>query len=353
MSIDEATLHWLKWPIAGNPAWLWISASALFLAVLAAFLLARRLIASGSKPRGDGTPAGPFSIVAAVLARTHVLFLASMAFLIGSLVVDLGDRALLLRRCLVVVALVQAGIWGTALLGAVLHRWRDSRAKDGTAVTALAAAETVGRIALWVLVFVLALDNLGVKVTALMAGLGIGGIAIALAAQSVLGDLFASFSILLDRPFEVGDFVVVGELQGTIENIGIKSTRIRSLSGEQIVISNADLLASRIRNFRRMSERRVAFGFSVDYRTPPEKIAAIPAILREIVEAEGKPRVRFDRAHLQKLGDFGLVFEVAYFVTEPDYNCYMDIQQAINLAIHRNFAGMEIVFASPQGLVRT
>ncbi len=172
----------------------------------------------------------------------------------------------------------------------------------------------MGKVVLWALVLLLALDNLGVDVTALVAGLGIGGIAVALALQNVLGDLFASLSIALDKPFVIGDFIVVDTLSGNIEHVGLKTTRIRSLSGEQIVISNTDLLHTRIRNFKRMQERRILFSIGVEYQTPAEKLEKIPGWLQDIVSSV--PLARFDRAHFKSFGDFALLFEIVYYVGE-------------------------------------
>jgi small-conductance mechanosensitive channel len=201
----------------------------------------------------------------------------------------------------------------------------------------------VARFAIWTMMVLLTLANLGVDVTAMVAGLGIGGVAIALAAQNILGDLFASASIVLDKPFVLGDFIAVGEDMGTVEHIGLKTTRVRSLSGEQLVFANSDLLKSRIRNFKRMNERRAVFTVGVAYSTPADKVAAIPAILREAVQSQ--PSARCDRAHFTRYSDLALVFEVVYYVSSADYNLYMDIQQAINLTILRRFAEEQIGFA--------
>ncbi|MBZ0254689.1 mechanosensitive ion channel family protein, partial [bacterium] len=179
----------------------------------------------------------------------------------------------------------------------------------------------------------------------LVTGLGIGGIAIALAVQKVLGDLFASLSIVLDKPFVNGDFVIFDTVLGSIEHIGIKSTRIRSLTGEQIVCSNSDLLNTRIRNFKRMHERRVVFALGVTYQTPADKLEKIPGYIREIIES--KDTVRFDRSHFKSYGDFSLNYEIVYYVLSPDYLVYMDIQQAINLEIYRKFEQEGIEFAYP------
>ncbi|MGE3526922.1 MAG: mechanosensitive ion channel family protein, partial [Gemmatimonadales bacterium] len=177
------------------------------------------------------------------------------------------------------------------------------------------------------------------------AGLGVGGVAVALALQKILGDLFASLAIVLDKPFVLGDFIIVDDYLGSIENIGLKTTRVRSLSGEQLVFSNSDLLGSRIRNYGRMFERRVVFSIGVIYQTTKEQLQAIPGIIRTAIEAQDK--TRFDRSHFQKYGDFSLDFETVYYVKSPDYNIYMDIQQAINLQIFEEFGKRGIEFAYP------
>ncbi|MBW7957740.1 MAG: mechanosensitive ion channel family protein [Deltaproteobacteria bacterium] len=202
------------------------------------------------------------------------------------------------------------------------------------------------KVVVWGIGIVFLLDNLGFEISAVIAGLGIGGIAVALAAQSVLGDLFSYFSILMDRPFETGDFIVLGpDHLGTVEHIGIKTTRIRSLSGEQIILSNSDLTNSRIRNFKRMERRRILFKIGVTYQTPPEKLKAIPGVIRDIVN--GTDCAVFDRSHFSSYGDFSLNFETVYFVQSSDFNKYMDIHQAINLSIYEKFQEMGIEFAYP------
>jgi small-conductance mechanosensitive channel len=199
-------------------------------------------------------------------------------------------------------------------------------------------------IVIWVLGIIFVLDNLGQDVNALVAGLGIGGIAIALAAQNILGDLFNYFVIYFDRPFEVGDFIVVDDKSGTVEYLGIKTTRIRSISGEQIIIGNSNLTGSRIHNFKRLINRRILFTVNVDHRTPIEKMKAVPGILKAIVE-EQKP-VLFDRAHFATFGDWSLKYEVVYFVLDGDFNKYMDIQQNINLRIKEVFEANGIYIVS-------
>jgi len=200
-------------------------------------------------------------------------------------------------------------------------------------------------IVIWAIALVFLLDNLGVKISAAVAGLGIGGIAVALAAQAVLGDLFSYFVIFFDKPFEIGDFIVVGDKMGVVEYVGIKTTRIRALSGEQLVFSNTDLTNSRVHNFKKMEKRRVVFKLGVIYQTPAEKLKTIPEIVKDIIAKQ--TGAEFDRGHFASYGDFSLNFEFVYYVTGADYNKYMDIQQAINLSIFEIFEREKIEFAYP------
>ena len=198
---------------------------------------------------------------------------------------------------------------------------------------------------LWSVILLLALDNLGFNITTLVAGLGISGIAIALAVQNILGDLLASLSIVLDKPFVLGDLIIVDEHIGYVEHIGLKTTRVRSLYGEQLIFSNNDLLQSRIRNFKRMAERRVIFTIGVTYQTEVEKLEKIPGIIKEIIDKQDK--ARFDRAHFKTFADFSLNFEIVFWIIGSNYNLYMDILQSINLQIYRRFAEETIEFAYP------
>lgn len=202
---------------------------------------------------------------------------------------------------------------------------------------------------LWIIGAIFLLDNLGFNISAVVAGLGVSGIAVAIAAQGILGDLFNYFVIFFDHPFELGDFIIFNDKLGTVEKIGIKTTRIRALSGEQLVVSNSDLTGSRVHNYKRMQERRVVFTIGVTYQTPAEQLEGIPVLIREIIEANGE--ARFDRSHFRNYGDFALIFESVYYVLTPDYAKYMDIQQEINLAIYRAFEERGIEFAYPTSKV--
>jgi len=203
----------------------------------------------------------------------------------------------------------------------------------------------IARLFLWATVALIALDNLGVKVTGLITGLGVGGIAVALAAQELLKDFFASLSITFDRPFVLGDFVQIDGYLGSIEHIGAKTTRLRSLSGEQIVVPNSDIVGTRLRNFGRMLERRVVLTLDVTYQTPPEKVELAVRIAREAVER--REGLRLDRAHFSAFLESALRIETVYFVDTPNYTRHMDLQQEINLEILRRFAAEGIEFAYP------
>jgi len=203
----------------------------------------------------------------------------------------------------------------------------------------------VGKFLVFIVIMLLTLDNLGVKVVSLLAGLGIGGIAVALAAQKVLGDLFASVSIILDKPFEVDDLISLGTITGTVESIGVKTTRIRSITGEQIIISNSDLLESRVTNFKRMQERRITFGISVSNETAKENLQEIVAIIKGIIENQSD--ARFDRGHLKGFSASSVEYEFVFWVTRPEYIVYMNVQEKINLAILDAFAEKNISMAHP------
>ena len=225
-------------------------------------------------------------------------------------------------------------------------RWKNQQIEeDAGMATAVGVVSFLAKLGLWVVLALTALGTLGIQVAPFVASLGIGGVAVALALQNVLSDLLASMSIVLDKPFIVGDFISVGDLSGSVEYVGLKTTRVRSISGEQLVFSNSDLLASRIRNYGRMSERRVAFSIGVVYDTPSPVLAQIPQLIREAVES--RENARFDRSHLKSFGASSVDFETVYYMEVPDYAAYMDTQQAINLQIVNRFAEQGIEFAFP------
>ncbi len=325
----------------------WLGALLSALATPLVIGLLRRFAKKRVQALAQTTPTKVDDFLIESLQHTRRFFLFALALYFGTRPLALPNRlATFIDLFVISLTLLQVGIWGNNLITSwVRHYTRERVSQDAASATSIAAIGFMAKIVLWVVTLLVALDNLGVNITALVAGLGIGGIAVALAAQNILGDLFASLSIVIDKPFVLGDTIFVGEFVGTVEHIGLKTTRLRSISGEQLIITNSDLLRSRIRNFRRMSERRVVFTVGVVYQTPEDKLARIPQIIREYIEAQ--PLTRFDRAHFKGFGSFSLDFEAVYFVLSPDYLTYMDTQQAINLALLQSFAEEEIAFAYP------
>lgn len=292
------------------------------------------------------TNSGWAHYVGEIIGRTSRLLILLMAIQIGLYVIDLSPswEARVSHIWFLVLAL-QFGLWvdGAILLwarSALQNRNGHQRSQLTMTMISLMV-----RVALWTVVLLAVLSNLGVDITAFVASLGIGGIAVALAVQNVLSDLFASLSIGIDKPFEQGDFVVFGDIAGSIEYIGLKTTRIRSLSGEQVVCSNTKLLQQTIHNYKRMSERRVLFQFDISYRTPADQVGEIAPLVKQIVTS--LENTRFDRAHLLALESSALKFEVVYYVLSADYNQYMDIQQNINLALLKELDQRGIKFGMP------
>lgn len=337
----------LKLPLFQNSLSAWLVAATLTVALFLVMLTARRFIRRFHERLLKTERTELAEVPAEVLGRTTVLFFFVLSVFTGLRTLNMSEGT---ERVLVSVLTItlfwQAGVWISAAATAWLdRRRRTSTAADRAVVGSLGVIGFIVRVVIWAVVALLTLDNLGIDVTALVAGLGIGGIAVALAVQNILGDLFASLSITFDKPFLVGDFLIVDDFLGSVEYIGIKSTRLRSLGGEQIIISNANLLSSRVRNYGRMMERRVVFATSIAYETPPELLERIPEIIKTAIATPGN--TRFDRSHFAKHGTSSLDFETVYYVLSPDYNRYMDVQQAINLQMHREFARLGVKFAYP------
>jgi small-conductance mechanosensitive channel len=240
---------------------------------------------------------------------------------------------------------MQMASWAmTAVRFGIEAKRRRMGGHDTMLASSMSVIMFVAGLLIWGIASLLALENLGVAIGPLLAGVGIGGIAIALAVQTVLADLLASLSIALDKPFTLGDSLKIDDVVGTVEYIGVKSTRLRSVNGEQIIISNADLLKARLRNFGRLFERRSLFTLGVHYETPVEKLAAIPHLVREIIEAT--PDTRFERCNLLNYGATALEFETVFFVTKADYKVYVDAQQSINLRIIERLRALGVAFAA-------
>ncbi len=333
----------------GNTLLSWLMAVGI---LIVAFILLRAIVSTvGSQLAhlSGRTKTSWDDIVTVALTKTKPTLLLVVAVYAGASTLHLTPGVeKILRSATIIALLLQGGIWASWGIRRWISIHREGRPpEEAAAVMTMNVLGVAARFTLWSLIVLLSLDNVGINVTALVAGLGVGGVAVALAAQSILADLFASLAIVLDRPFVLGDFLIVGDYLGAVEDIGLKTTRIRSLSGEQVIFSNTDLLGSRIRNYGRMFERRVVFKIGVTYQTEREKLERIPEIIRDAILAQGEKRVRFDRSHLQSYGDFAIQFETVFYVLGADYNLYMDIQQAIYLIIHEKFEEEEIEFAYP------
>jgi len=340
-------LEFMNQTILGNTLMQWTFAITALLLGFILLRMAKRVVTNRLAALASMTDTQWDDIIVDAVKQTRTLFLLVLSIFLSSMFVQLPDRVhSIIKVTFVIFLLIQLGIWLTVItISMVEHYSKQTLAKNPAAATTMNAVGFISRIVIWSVIVLVALDTMGINVTTVVAGLGIGGVAVALAVQNILGDLFASLSIILDKPFVMGDFLIIDEHLGSVEYIGLKTTRIRSLSGEQLIFSNSDLLKSRIRNYGRMFERRVVFNIGVTYSTPRDKLKRIPEIIRDAINAQEK--TRFDRSHFMKYGDYALQFETVYYVKSPDYNVYMDIQQSIYFAIHEAFEREQINFAYP------
>lgn len=331
----------------GNTLRSWLLAAGVALVVFLVLRMALKLVVSRFSALAGRTSNYADDIVAGALGRTRTSFILFVSLYAGSRVLLLPpDLERALRLVGISLVLLQFAFWGNAAIATAIRSGVErTRDRDAATATSLNAIGFLARLVLYTILLLIGLANAGVEIGPALAGLGIGGIAVALAVQNILGDLFASLSIVLDKPFVLGDFIVVGDMSGTVERVGLKTTRLRSVSGEQLVVSNSDLLASRVRNYRRMYERRVMLKVGLVYGTPPDGLERAAAIIRSAIEAQEK--VRFDRSHFQGFGDSALNIEAVYYVTDPSYNLYMDTQQRINIEVYRRFAEEGLEFAFP------
>ena len=337
----------LGWSWQGNTLGAWLTALALFVATVFVLGLLRWVVVRRLSAVALRTATWVDDLLVDGTRRTKDWFIVivGLSVALKGVVMLHSGVAMILHGALVIGMMVQVAIWANGAVRFWVVHYRQNRGGDSSSVATVQGFAFLARIALGAMLIILTLDLLGVQVTTLVAGLGITGIAIALAVQSVLGDLFAALSIVLDKPFVIGDFIVVDSVEGNVEHVGLKTTRIRSIGGEQVIVSNADLLKSRIRNYRRLAERRVALTFKVAQDTDAAVAARLPAILREIVERQ-KP-IRFDRAHLSRIGDWSLQYEVVYIVLSPDFTTHMNIQQQINVDVLERLRSERMMLATP------
>ncbi|MDP3920322.1 MAG: mechanosensitive ion channel family protein [Candidatus Omnitrophota bacterium] len=334
----------------GNTLQAYLTSLIFFVAAVFGLIVIEKIILSNLKKLTEKTATHLDDVVFGILDKMIVplLYVGAFYFALKQLVLpEAIDKVV--TGFTVIVLIVQLSRMAIAIISR-LFEYIWSRSESGqTGLGVTKSVMTIVRVVVWGIAAVFALDNLGFNVSAVVAGLGIGGVAVALAAQNILGDLFNYFVIFFDKPFEDGDFIILGEYLGVIEHVGIKSTRIRSLGGEQIVISNSDLTSSRLRNYKRMERRRVLFKLGVIYQTSLEKIKRIPVIVKEVVASV--ENTAFDRAHFASFGDFSLNLEIVYYVLSGDYNLYMSVQQDINFRIKEAFEKEGIEFAYPTQLV--
>ena len=325
--------------------WLWALGAAIVLAFVFNFILKRFVRSFASFAEKTETELD--DLVSALLEKTSIMLIIIFSVYAATFFLDLTGQLKEFRKSVVVICLlVQVGFWGSGFIDYyVAKKLAGIDVGSGASITHIRSLGFLVKSVLWIVLVILTIDNLGFDPTTIIAGLGVGGIAVALALQNVLGDLIASLSIILDKPFEVGDFIVIDNMSGDVEHIGLKTTRLRSISGEQLVLSNNDLLQSRVKNYKRMDTRRILFSLGVVYETSYDNLVRIPVLIKEIIDA--KPKARFVRAHFRSYGDFALNYEIVYFVLTPLFDDYMDIQQNVNLKIFKKFSEEGIEFAYP------
>ena len=324
----------------------WLIAGIVAVAVWSALWIVRRLVASRYEKYAAAQNRMPIRLLAYLVGNTKQFFLLAIALDAAQTGLTLPDKIQhIISAVVLILILLQIGFWAGRAVHFYVQMKELERGADQVFAGSLDIINFVARMLIWSLLILVALDNFGVNITALLAGLGVGGVAVALALQNILGDLFASLSIALDKPFVVGDRLVIDTYIGNVEHIGIKTTRLRSETGEQIILSNADILKSRVRNFGRAQEQRALATIRVTYETPTDKLQAIPKLLESIVREQAN--VRFDRCHLKALGDSALHFELSYFVQQPSLNPLLDLQQAVNFRIIDEFRRLGVEFDYP------
>jgi small-conductance mechanosensitive channel len=330
----------------GNSLADWVIAGFVAVTVWAGLSLVRRLIASRYKRYAAAGHPTPVRLIFYLLGHTRQFLVLALALYGGQEDLSFPPHVQhLIDNAVLMLFLLQMGLWAGRALKFYLEIQEAERGPDRVFAGSLDIIKFVAHLLIWSLLILVALENLGVNITALLAGLGVGGVAVALALQNVLGDLFASLSIALDKPFVVGDTLTIDTFTGTVERIGIKTTRLRSDTGEQIVLSNADILKSRVRNFGRAPEQRALATLRVDYSTSGETLQSIPKLLERIVREQAN--ARFERCHLKTITESCLLFELSYFVQNPKLNSLLDLQQSVNFRIVDEFRRLGVTFAYP------
>jgi len=330
----------------GSTTLAWMTAILIFVAGLIAISVFKRFILRKLVQLSGRTATNIDDFILTLVEKSVLpaLYIAVFYFATGSLIISPAVERVLHVAYLFVITFFVLRIL-TSLVKQMILSFVRSQENSETKEKQARGLLIIIHVAIWIVGVVFLIDNLGYDVTTLITGLGIGGIAIALAAQTILGDLFSYFVIFFDRPFEIGDFIIVDTKMGTVEYIGVKTTRIRTLSGEQLICSNTYLTNSQLHNYKRMEQRRVVFKLGVVYQTTHDQLKRIPEMVQVIIE--NMDDVKFDRGHFSGFGDSSLDFEFVYYVLSADYNVYMDKQQAIFFDVVKAFEAEKIDFAFP------
>ena len=336
--------------LLGIPAAEWLIAAIIGVLVWGALWILRELIASRYQKYSSVKNRTLLRLTGYLIGNTTQILFFAVALDAAQESLTLPDKVQrIVSNTVMILILIQIGLWAGRTVRFYLEMKERERGADRVFSGSLDIINFVARMLIWSVLILVGLSNVGVNITALLAGLGVGGVAVALALQNVLGDLFASLSIALDKPFVIGDNLTIDTYIGKVEHIGIKTTRLRSEGGEQIVLSNADILKSRVRNFGRLSQQRILATIRLDFNTPTEKLKALPQLLENVVREH--PQARFERCHLKTLGESSFQFELSYFVQQPAANPILDLQQAVNFRIIDELRRLGIEFAYPAQVV--
>lgn len=336
----------------GNTLSSYVDALLFFLALVLAFYILQKMILNRLRALSQKTTTNIDDVAVQIVESIRPPVYYFLSFYIASHTLVMGEVIEKSIFVIVVIMIVYQIISSVQILiNFIAKRTIGNDDGDEQLESAVKMLSMIAKVIIWILGILLIMSNLGINISALIAGLGIGGIAVAFALQGILADLFASFSIYFDKPFVVGDFITNGANSGTVEKIGIKTTRIRSTTGEQVVISNKELTETRVQNFTQMEERRITAAVGVTYETPTQKLKEIPSMIEKIVEEVRG--VRFDRVHFKKFDDSSLGFEFVYYVESVQYSDHMDVQQKINFAIREKFEAENIQMAYPTRMLYT
>ncbi|HEX3912144.1 MAG TPA: mechanosensitive ion channel family protein [Steroidobacteraceae bacterium] len=336
--------------LLGIPPTEWLIAAIVGVTVWAGLWILRDSIGARYKRHSASKNPTLIRLIAYLIGNTRQIFFFAVALDAAQASLSLPAKVEhIVANTVLMLILLQVGLWAGRAVRFYLEMKELERGADRVFAGSLDIVNFVARMLIWSLLFLVALENLGVNITALLAGLGVGGVAVALALQNILGDLFASLSIALDKPFVIGDNLAIDTFIGKVEAIGIKTTRLRSEGGEQIILSNADILKSRVRNFGRLSQQRILATIRVAYDTPADKLKTLPGLLEGIVREHAQ--ARFERCHLKSLGESSFQFELSYFVQQPAVNPMLDLQQMVNFRIIDELRRLRIEFAYPAQVV--